>query len=172
MSFLKKLKKNMGATAKETKETNDPNKPALTEKIKSTKILVNEGKTTTTESNISNKTKEEWFEQEGELAVDIYQTENKLIIQTAVAGIKPEDLDITIERDIITIKGVRRNPFDVSEKKDYFIQECYWGAFSRKIILPVEINPDNAEAIMKDGVLTIHLSKISREKKRKIEVKD
>lgn len=124
------------------------------------------------ETKIDVKEKEKWFEPEGELAVDIYQTENELIIQTAVAGIKPEDLDITIERDIVTIKGVRKNLFETTEKKDYFVQECYWGAFSRKIILPVEINPDNAKSLMKEGILTIYLPKMHREKERKIEIKN
>jgi HSP20 family protein len=114
------------------------------------------------------------FEQEGQLAIDIYQTENKLIIQSAIAGVKQEDLNIVIERDLISIKGKREEPIvqkDESEKKDYFVQECYWGPFSRKIVLPVEINPDNVEASMKDGVLVIQLIKVLREKKRKIEVK-
>jgi HSP20 family protein len=120
------------------------------------------------------KQKKELFIEEGQLAIDIYQTENKLIIQSAIAGVKEENLDITIEKDLIVIRGRREEPIiekKESEKKDYFIQECYWGPFSRKIILPVEINPDNVEASMKDGILIIKLTKILKEKKRKIEVK-
>lgn len=113
---------------------------------------------------------EKWFKKDGELAVDIYQTETSLIIQAAIAGVKPEDLDIAIEKDVVTIKGNREEPLNISEKKDYFTQECYWGSFSRKIILPVEVDPDDAEASMKQGILIIELPKISQEK-IKIEVK-
>jgi len=112
---------------------------------------------------------EKWLEAEGELAVDVYQTDDDLVIQSAIAGVKPEDLDITLERDIIIIKGGRENP--EKETGDYFTQECYWGPFSREIILPVEVDPDRTEAIMKDGILTIRIPKILREKKRKIKVK-
>jgi HSP20 family protein len=113
--------------------------------------------------------KEEWFESEGKLAVDVYQTESELIIQSAVAGVKVEDLDILIERDLISIRGVREKPF--SEEGDYFTQECYWGPFSREIILPVEVDPNRIEASMKEGVLTVRIPKLLREKKRKIKVK-
>jgi HSP20 family protein len=112
--------------------------------------------------------KEKWFETEGELAADIYQTENDLVIQSAIAGVRSENLDISIEGDVITIKGNREKP---GEGGIYFTQECYWGPFSRKVILPVEIDPNRIEATMKEGILTIRLPKIERERKRKIEVK-
>lgn len=115
------------------------------------------------------KVQERWLEQEGQLAVDVYQTESELVIQSAIAGVRPEDLDISIERDIITIEGERRKPFE--ESGDYFTQECYWGKFSRKIILPVEVNPDKVEATLKEGVLTIRIPKILRERKRIIRVR-
>ena len=115
------------------------------------------------------KFKEKWLEQEGQLAVDIYQTESDLVIQSAIAGVRPEDLDISIEKDILTIGGERRKPFE--ESGDYFSQECYWGHFSRQIILPVEIDPDKTEATLKEGILTIRMPKILREKKRRIIVK-
>ena len=79
--------------------------------------------------------KESWLEPVGQLAVDVYQTENELVIQSAIAGVKSEDLDISLEGDVITISGERKKPFE--EKEDYFSQECYWGKFSRQIILPV-----------------------------------
>lgn len=109
-------------------------------------------------------------EPEGELAIDVYQTENELVIQAAVAGVKIEDLDISIEKDVLAIKGCREKPFE--EKGDYFTQECFWGPFSREIILPVEIDPNQTIAKMKEGVLTIRIPKILREKKRKIIVKE
>ncbi len=108
--------------------------------------------------------------QEGQLAVDVYQTKNDLVIQSAIAGIKAEDLDISIENDTLIIKGEREKPDE--KEQDYFTQECYWGIFSRKIILPVEVDPSRISAKMKQGILTISLPKIEREKKRKVVVKE
>ncbi len=113
---------------------------------------------------------DEWLETEGQLAVDVYQTENELVIQSAIAGIKTEDLDVLVEDDVLTIKGTRLNPYQ-ADSIDYFIQECYWGPFSRKIILPVEVDASRTDASMKDGILTIRLPKIQREKKKKITIK-
>ncbi|MFH1462389.1 MAG: Hsp20/alpha crystallin family protein, partial [bacterium] len=105
-------------------------------------------------------------EPEGELAIDVYQTEDDLVIQSAIAGVKPNTLDVSMEKDIVIIRGMRKKPFE--EKGDYFSQECYWGAFSREIILPSEVNPNQSKAEMKDGILTIRIPKMLREKKRRI----
>ena len=105
---------------------------------------------------------------EGQLAIDVYQTEDDLVVQSAIAGVRPENLDIVLEKDILSIKGLREKPFN--EEGDYFSQECYWGPFSREIILPAEVNPNQAKAQMKEGVLTIRIPKILREKKRKVVV--
>lgn len=112
--------------------------------------------------------KPSWFQEEGELVVDIYQTENELVVQSAVAGIRPEELDIDIENDMLIIKGCRKNTGN--EKKDYFFQECYWGPFSRQIVLPVEVDSGRVKAEMREGVLTIRMPKIIREGKNKISV--
>jgi len=108
-------------------------------------------------------------EPEGQLTIDVYQTENELVIQSAIAGVKPENLDISIERDVLIVKGIRQKPFE--ETGDYFTQECYWGPFSREVILPVEVDPGRVEATMKEGILTIRIPKILRERKRKINVR-
>ncbi len=117
--------------------------------------------------------KEKWAnlspELVGQLAIDVYQTEDDLIIQSAIAGVKPENLDISIEKDVINIKGNREKPLE--ENCDYFSQECYWGPFSREVILPAEVDPSRVSAEMKEGILTIRIPKIQREKKRKITVK-
>ena len=113
---------------------------------------------------------ETWLEPVGQLAVDIYQTDMELGVQSAIAGIRPEDLDISIEKDILTISGERKKSFE--EKGDYFSQECYWGKFSRQIILPVEIDPNKIEATLKDGILTIKAPKLFKERKRKIMVRE
>lgn len=111
-----------------------------------------------------------WFESEGQLTVDVYQTEEEVVIQSAIAGIQPEDLAISIENDMVIIRGNREKPFE-KEKRNYFYQECYWGPFSREIILPEEVDSSKAKAGMKQGVLTIRIPKIEREKKKKIIVK-
>ena len=109
--------------------------------------------------------------QEGELAIDVYQTDSEIVIQSAIAGVKPETLDISIENDKVLIRGQRAKPSGDSEKK-YFYQECYWGPFSREIILPEETDPSRAGAVMKEGILIIRIPRIERQKKRKIEVKE
>jgi len=119
--------------------------------------------------------KEKWFESEGQLAIDVYQTKNELVIQSAIAGVNPENLDISIEGDVITIRGNREKSFEdatySTAPENYFAQECYWGPFSREVILPVEVDPSRVEAAMKEGILTIRIPKILREKKRKVSIK-
>lgn len=110
-------------------------------------------------------------ESEGELLVDVYQTEEEVIIKSAVAGVSPKDLDIIIDENIVTIKGRRIQEEEISEK-DYILRECYWGDFSRTITLPFEIIPDKAKAIFKNGILIIKIPKKKKIKKLKIEVKE
>lgn len=115
--------------------------------------------------------KAEWFEPEGQLTVDVYQTDGEIVIQSAIAGVEPEDLDITIENDVVIIKGERERQ---SEEKgeNYFYQECFWGRFSREIILPAEVDKARAKATMKNGILTIRIPKIKRVKTKKIAVEE
>ena len=108
--------------------------------------------------------------EEGELAVDIYQTQDDIVIQAAIAGIKSDALDVAIEDDLVTISGERRNPARDAER-EYFHQECFWGPFSREIILPDDVDPGKAEASMKDGVFTLRMPRIKREASKKIDVK-
>jgi len=124
-----------------------------------------------TKDEVKTKGKEkEWFEPEGELAVDVYQTDGEVVIQSTVAGVNPDDLDINIENDVVTISGTRNNP-NPEEEKNYFYQECYWGPFSRQIILPEEVDVNRIEAILKDGIFTLRLPKMERKKVRKIKIR-
>lgn len=116
------------------------------------------------------KEEKEWFEPEGELAVDVYQTDQEIVVQSTVAGVSPDDLDINIENDVVTISGTRNNP-NPEEEKNYFYQECYWGPFSRQIILPEEVDVNRIEAILKDGIFTLRLPKMERQKLRKIKIR-
>lgn len=109
-------------------------------------------------------------EEEGELTVDVYQSPAEIIIQSMVAGVQPENLAISITRDLVTIKGKREKVRGISDE-DYFLKELYWGSFSRKISLPQEIEPEGAEAIEKHGLLIIKLPKIDKNKQTLLKVK-
>jgi len=107
---------------------------------------------------------------EGQLMVDVYQTPTEIVIKSAMAGVKPEDIDISVTNDMITIKGKRELDEEI-KSNDYFYQECYWGSFSRSIILPMEIDADRVSASLKNGILTIRLPKIDKNKVKKIKIK-
>ena len=114
-----------------------------------------------------------WIEEENEeaeLAVDVYQTGTEIIIQTFVAGVKPEDLELSIARDIITIVGKREEHRNIDEG-DYFTKELYWGKFSRTLTLPQEVEPEEVEATEKHGLVTIRIKKVDKEKTNNIKVK-
>ena len=113
---------------------------------------------------------EQWLETEGELMIDVYQENNKVVIQAPVAGIKVEDLDIEIENDTIKIQGERKQTHKINQK-DYFLQECYWGSFSKEIILPFEVNGAKADAIIKQGILIIKIPKKRSRKSTKLKIK-
>src|SRR3989338_10485838 len=107
--------------------------------------------------------------EEAELAVDVYQTGSDIIVQTMVAGVKPDDIEITIARDMITISG-KREESRTTDEENYFTKELYWGKFSRTISLPQEVEPEEVEALEKHGILTIRLQKVDKEKKNSIKV--
>ncbi len=114
-----------------------------------------------------------WMEEENEeaeLAIDVYQTPTDIIVQTMVAGVRPEDLEITIARDMITVRGKREESRSINEE-NYFSKELYWGKFSRTLTLPQEVEPEEVEATEKHGLLTIRLRKVDKEKKNQIRVK-
>ncbi|KKS15986.1 MAG: Protein containing Heat shock protein Hsp20 protein [Parcubacteria group bacterium GW2011_GWB1_41_6] len=116
--------------------------------------------------------RKEWLQSsdEGQLTVDMYQTGNEIIIQSTVAGLKPEEIDVSISQDMVTIRGKRQRMHEIS-KENYFYQELYWGSFSRSIILPQEVDADSAEANIKEGLLTIRLPKLDKNRVQKIKVK-
>ena len=97
-------------------------------------------------------------ETEGQLAIDVFQTDKTIIIKSTIAGVRPEDLKISLHHDLLTIKGSRSIKESVSEE-DYLFRECYWGSFSRSIILPTEVDSKRVEAELESGVLTITLYK-------------
>ena len=113
---------------------------------------------------------EDWLsEYEGQLTIDMYQTKDNVIIKSTIAGVKPEDIDVTIANDMVTIRGERKRDFDASSE-DYFYQECYWGSFSRSVVLPVDVDIENVSADLRDGILTVILPKAAKAKAKKIKV--
>ena len=108
-------------------------------------------------------------EPEGQLTVDVYQTPNDIVVESAIAGVRPEDIDIQVTADSIAIRGSRRREKEVGNE-DYLYQECYWGSFARSIILPQEVDPDGANVTFKNGILTVRLPKVNKKKTKKLKV--
>lgn len=117
--------------------------------------------------------KQDWSaaeEPQGELAVDVYQTSDAIVIKALVAGVQPNSIDIALTREMLTITGTREDEREV-EETNYFQRELYWGSFSRTILLPEEVDVDMAEASEKHGVLMIRLPKINKKKETKLKVR-
>ncbi|MEI7539757.1 MAG: Hsp20/alpha crystallin family protein [Candidatus Saccharibacteria bacterium] len=105
----------------------------------------------------------------GQLAVDVYETDDKLVVKARTAGVNKEELDVSISDGILTISGTLSSG-DETDATNWHIQECYWGEFSRTLALPVSVKEDEVEAVLKDGVLTIRFNKIRQEAAKKIQV--
>ncbi|MEK7611867.1 MAG: Hsp20/alpha crystallin family protein [Patescibacteria group bacterium] len=110
-------------------------------------------------------------EDEGQLTIDVYNKGGDVIVESPIAGVDPEDIDVVITADGITIRGKREREHDVRHE-DYVYHECYWGKFARSVSLPEEVDPEGAEATIKNGVLKIKLPKRNRAKARKLEIKN
>ncbi|MBL7045199.1 MAG: Hsp20/alpha crystallin family protein [Parcubacteria group bacterium] len=124
-------------------------------------------------SGAENSIENDWLEEdndEGQLTVDVYQNSDEIIIKALVAGVRPENLDVSITRDMVTIKGKREETKQVTED-NYFYKELYWGSFSRTILLPQEIEVDESTASEKHGLLTLVMPKINKEKQTKLKIK-
>ena len=109
-------------------------------------------------------------EEDAQLTVDVFQTPSEIVIKTMVAGVRPEDLDVSITRDSVTIHGQREEDRTLAGD-DYFHKELYWGSFSRTIILPEEVDVDGAEASEKYGMLTLRLPKLDKNRQTKLKVR-
>lgn len=116
---------------------------------------------------------ENWDEAEddfpGQLAVDVYETDERLVVKARTAGVNKEDLDVSISDGILTISGTLSSGDD-SDAINWHIQECYWGEFSRTLALPVAVKEDEVEAVLKDGVLSISFLKVKQEQAKKIQI--
>ena len=129
--------------------------------------------TTTETTTVAAATEDTWDDSEeefpGQLAVDVYETDDKLVVKARTAGVNKEELDVSISDGILTISGTLSSG-DETDATNWHIQECYWGEFSRTLALPVSVKEDEVEAILKDGVLSISFSKIKQEQAKKIQV--
>ncbi len=125
------------------------------------------------DTTMANVAEENWDEQgddfPGQLAVDVYETDDKLVVKARTAGVNKEELDVSISDGILTISGTL-NSGDDTDATNWHIQECYWGEFSRTLALPVTVKEDEVEAVLKDGVLTIRFNKVKQEAAKKIQI--
>ncbi len=137
-------------------------------------LAVSSGTKTRAHTKVSTARKDEdWLtpEEEGQLTVDVFQTESDIIIQSTVAGVRPDDLDVQLTRDMITVRGKREQTREITHD-NYFYQELYWGSFSRSILFPCEVDVDSAEASLKHGLLTVKVPKLDRHRTERIKVKN
>lgn len=175
-SFFEKL---TGAVKMEDSETSEYEDTFATQNLPRRTISANQqspslgASSRTTPQPLAPAATHDWMEEEaeeGQLTVDVYQNGNDIVVKCMVAGVKPEDLDITITRDMVTVKGRRETEKTVREE-DYFHQELYWGSFSRTIMLPAEVDVEEAEAVEKHGLLIIKLPKIDKHRQARLKVK-
>ena len=119
-----------------------------------------------TDNQLNDFVDETWLtHDEGQLSVDVIETDSTIVVRSAIAGVKSEDLDITLTEDTITIRGERSHHCNETKKDQVHVQECHWGSFSRSIILPSHIDPDTVDATLKRGILTIVMNKVEMDKK-------
>jgi HSP20 family protein len=134
--------------------------------------FLDEEETPTAPDDAQPAKQDDWDEEDtipGQLAVDVYETKEKLIVKARTAGVNKDDLDVSIADNTLTIRGTLSSGEEV-EAENYHIQECYWGEFSRTLTLPVPVKEDEIEAVLKDGVLTIFFNKVKQDTVKKIQI--
>lgn len=155
---------------KNLKISDEDNEEEKDEEIIEKKTKEKKNKNLVTEEEKENEVEGIFEEGEGQLTIDVYQNPDEVVVESTIAGVKPEDLDIAITNEAVTIRG-KREKTETIKDEDYFYQECYWGKFSRSIILPQEIDADKAVASLKNGILMIRLPKLNRQKTKKLKIK-
>ena len=138
-----------------------------------TAAFLGDDEDTGVDTSVDDTSDEDWLNEEevtGQLAVDVYESPEYLYVQAPIAGINKAELDVSITDNTVSIQGSRSSGVDESSS-NYFLQECYWGEFSRSLTLPVSVKEEGIEAVLKDGVLTIKFEKVNQETVRKIEIK-
>jgi len=170
MSFFKKLKTDIeGEESPKTIKT-AKKKPVKEDKEEKEIIPIKEDTETKKKDAPKPKKKaQDWLQSEGQLAVDVYETDSDFYVRAPIAGVEPEEIDVSVENGMLIIRGERKYTEEAKEK-NYFYKECYWGSFSRQILLPEDADADKVKASLKKGILTVKIPKASRLKKRKISV--
>lgn len=160
----------------EDREKNyEPKKSDNISDVENKNAMEDDGKEIDSNKKEKEGDREEWFnnqdgnKEEGQLTIDVYQIKDCIIIKSIIGGVVSEDLDISVTGDMVTIKGKRANADEV-KPDDYYYQECFWGNFSRSVILPCDIKTDEVEATMKNGILTVKLPKIEKNSSIKVKV--
>lgn len=121
-------------------------------------------------SGLASTTGWEGDDAEGQLAVDVYQTKNDVVVKAPVAGVDPDGIDIIVTNESVSIRGERYDEKEV-DQEGYHFQECYWGSFARQVMLPIECDSDKADATFKSGILTVRIPKLVKTKTKKVKVK-
>ncbi len=116
--------------------------------------------------------KENWLGDNavGELAIDAYETNKYIVVQSPIAGITSDNIEISLEDGMLIIKGKREKPADTDKIKKYLYQECFWGKFEKKLILPKEVDITKTKATIKNGILTLKIPKLKEKNKKEIKV--
>lgn len=165
MSFFEKLKLNI-EESKAAVESQKPRKRMRTKKA--------EKPAEESENKPKKSPQKKWIagqdQNVGELAIDVYETGDELVVQAPVAGVKAEELEISVEDNMLVIRGERPPATTVTEGQNFILQECYWGLFTRRLVLPVEVDSNKIKASLERGVLTIRMPKIDGKRKRKIAI--
>jgi len=165
-SFFKKLKTDIAEETKPAKVKKTPKKPGTKKVVfKKEKEETKEQKKEKTEK----KKKQGWLKPEGQLVVDVFYTDSDFCVQSPIAGINKEDIDISIEDKMLVIKGEREEPLE-GKGKNYFYQECYWGPFSRQVILPEDVDSQRIKASLEKGVLLIKIPRVIKVSKKKVDI--
>lgn len=157
-SFFERITGSLSVNDEEEVRINKSSEPAVSPKIKSNSKW------------LEIEEEMEPVEEIGELSVDVYQTDNDIVVQAMIAGVRSEDLNVSITREMVTIEGRRQKASEV-ERDGYFMKELYWGAFARTILLPCEVEPSEAEAYEKNGLLTLRMPKIDKARTQKVKVR-
>ncbi|MEK7528578.1 MAG: Hsp20/alpha crystallin family protein [Patescibacteria group bacterium] len=139
---------------------------ATSEPMKPRKVVPDDSELFLKEQNFDENSTDE-----GQLACDVFQTDAEIVVVAPVAGVKKEDLDIEVTDDVLTVKGRRSVCFDV-EEKNYYTQECFWGDFSRSVILPESVDVSRIKASFKNGIAIIRIPKVEKIRSRKIHIKE
>ena len=132
-------------------------------------FLSKEENTNESEKITTNKWLDDTNNREGQLTVDVYQTPTHIVVQAPMAGVKPDDIDVSINNDMITIRGKRPQKSDIGGD-DYYYRELFWGPFSRSVLMPSEVDSNRTEASFKNGLLTVKMAKVNKEGVEQIKI--